>query len=64
MVEPLKRSSRPHKRVVREGSEWFDADGVKMEPSDVLTETQKQRDDDQRILGEIPPHFAFFNEHQ
>lgn len=59
-MEPLKKSTRPHRRVVRQGSEWFDADGVKLEPSDVLTDVQKRKDDDARILGELPPHFAVF----
>ena len=31
----------------------FDADGVKLEPSDVLTERQRNADDDKRILGEL-----------
>lgn len=64
MVEPLKRSTRPHKRVVREGSEWFDADGVKHEPSDVRTAVQKSADDDERILSELPPHWSVFNARQ
>lgn len=60
-MEPLKKSTRPHRRVVRHGSEWFDADGVKLEPSDIQTDAQKNSDDDQRILSELPPHFALFN---
>lgn len=57
-----RRTPRRHKRVVRQGTERFDADGVKLEPSDVLTEQQRQADDDKRILGELPPHWAVFNE--
>lgn len=57
-----RRTPRQHKRVVRQGTERFDADGVKLEPSDVLTEQQRQADDDKRILGELPPHWAVFNE--
>ncbi|MFC0266376.1 BAG family molecular chaperone regulator 5 [Alloscardovia macacae] len=60
----LGKASRPPKRVQREGTEWFDADGVKLEPSDVLTQGQKSAEDDQRILSELPPHFAVFNERQ
>ncbi len=60
-MKPLGKMTRPPQRVLREGTEWFDADGVKLEPSDVLTDDQKQNDDDQRILGELPPHFAVFN---
>ncbi|WP_374220040.1 BAG family molecular chaperone regulator 5 [Alloscardovia macacae] len=60
----LGKASRPPKRVQREGTEWFDADGVKLEPSDVLTQRQKSAEDDQRILSELPPHFAVFNERQ
>lgn len=44
------------------GTERFDADGVKLEPSDVQTREQRDADDDQRILGELPPHWAVFNE--
>ena len=50
-----RRTARKHKRVVRQGTELFDADGVKLEPSDVLTERQRNADDDKRILGELPP---------
>lgn len=56
-----RRSPRKHVRVVRQGSERFDADGVKEEPSDLLTQQQRLREDDQRILGELPPHWAVFN---
>lgn len=57
-----RRSPREHTRVVRKGSERFDADGVKLEPSDMQTVEQKQSDDDNRILGELPPHWAVFSE--
>lgn len=53
---------RPHRRVVRKGTEWFDADGVKDEPSDERTQEQRDADDDRRILGELPPHWAIFND--
>ena len=46
------------------GSELFDADGVKLEPSDVLTERQRNADDDKRILGELPPHWGVFSERE
>ena len=36
-----RRTPRKHKRVVRQGTELFDADGVKLEPSDVLTDRQR-----------------------
>ena len=49
-----RRCSRGHPRVVRKGSELFDADGVKQE--------QRAKDDDNRILGELPPHWAVFSE--
>ena len=45
-----RRTARKHKRVVRQGTELFDADGVKLEPSDVLTKRQREADDDKRIL--------------
>ena len=46
-----RRTARKHKRVVRQGTELFDADGVKLEPSDVLTKRQREADDDKRILN-------------
>lgn len=57
-----RRTPRRHRRVVMTGTERFDADGVKLEPSDMRTEQQRDADDDQRILGELPPHWAVFNE--
>ena len=50
------------KRVVFHGTERFDADGVKLEPGDMRTEQQREADDDKRILGELPPHWAIFND--
>ena len=57
-----RRTPRKHKRVVRQGTELFDADGVKLEPSDVLTDRQRAADDDKRILTELPPHWGVFSE--
>lgn len=57
-----RRTPRRHRRVVRQGTELFDADGVKLEPGDMRTERQREADDDRRILGELPPHWAIFNE--
>lgn len=59
---PNRRCSRTHNRVVRKGSELFDADGVKLETSDFQTLDQRSKDDDNRILGELPPHWAVFSE--
>ncbi|PST46608.1 hypothetical protein CPA40_05080 [Bifidobacterium callitrichos] len=59
-----RRTPRKHRRVVREGTERFDADGVKLEASDMMTEDQRDADDDKRILGELPPHWAVFNTNQ
>lgn len=59
---PARRTPRKHKRVVRQGTELFDADGVKLEPSDMMTERQRAADDDKRILTELPPHWAQFSE--
>ncbi len=53
-----RRTPRKHKRVVMKGTEQFDADGVKLEPGDMQTDQQRQSDDDKRILGELPPHWA------
>ena len=55
-------ASRRTPRVVRQGTELFDADGVKLEPSDVLTDRQRAADDDKRILTELPPHWGVFSE--
>ncbi len=57
-----RRTARKHKRVVRQGTELFDADGVKLEPSDVLTARQREAEDDKRILNELPPHWGVFSE--
>lgn len=57
-----RRTARKHKRVVRQGTEKFDADGVKLEAGDMQTQDQREADDDKRILGELPPHWAVFNE--
>ncbi|OZG63057.1 DNA and RNA helicase-like protein [Bifidobacterium lemurum] len=57
-----RRTPRKHKRVVRQGTELFDADGVKLEPGDMVTDRQRAADDDRRILGELPPHWAVFND--
>lgn len=59
-----RRIPRKHKRVVMKGTEQFDADGVKLEPGDMQTDQQRQSDDDKRILGELPPHWAVFNERE
>jgi hypothetical protein len=64
VVSATRRTARKHKRVVRQGTELFDADGVKLEPSDVLTERQRNADDDKRILGELPPHWGVFSERE
>ncbi|RBP97594.1 hypothetical protein CRD60_06285 [Bifidobacterium aemilianum] len=60
--DPARRTPRGHKRVVRQGSELFDPDGVKLEPGDMQTDQQRSRDDDQRILGELPPHWGIFKD--
>lgn len=62
--DPSGRSSRLHKRVVKTGTEHFDADGVKLEPGDRRSEKERARDDDERILAELPPHWAVFTERE
>lgn len=57
-----RRTRRERKHVVFHGTERFDADGVKLEPGDMRTEQQREADDDKRILGELPPHWAIFND--
>lgn len=59
-----RRTARGHKRVVRQGSEQFDAEGVKLEMGDMQTELQRNADDDQRILSELPPHWGVFSERE
>lgn len=59
-----RRTPRVHKRVVHQGTERFDADGVKLDPSDAMTSQQRQADDDKRILSELPPHWGVFEERQ
>ena len=36
-----RRTPRRHRRVVRQGTELFDADGVKLEPSDMMTAARR-----------------------
>ena len=57
-IQESAESDQPAVRVVS------DADGVKLEPSDVLTERQRNADDDKRILGELPPHWGVFSERE
>lgn len=59
---PNRRSSRTHRRVVREGNERFDVDGEELDPSDRRPKGRKQDDDDKRILSELPPHWGIFSE--
>lgn len=51
---------KKYKRVVRKGTELFDADGVKKDSADGVTEAMKEADEDRRILNELPPHWAVF----
>ncbi len=59
-----RRTPRRHRRVVMQGTERFDADGVKLEPGDMRTREERAADDDLRILGELPPHWGVFEEHR
>lgn len=61
---PLRRVPRGHRRVVREGTERFDADGVKLDPEDAVSRKARLADDDKRILGELPPHWGIFSERE
>ncbi|WEV72178.1 hypothetical protein [Bifidobacterium sp. ESL0790] len=66
--DPTRRSARRHKRVTREGSERFDVDDADLGLSEFASEGQgaskdaKDRDDDARILRELPPHWGIFSE--
>ncbi|MCI1935396.1 MAG: hypothetical protein LKJ44_07745 [Bifidobacteriaceae bacterium] len=54
-------AKRQHRRVVRKGTEKFDAEGVKLDPEDEVPEQDKLQDDDKRILTELPPHWGVFD---
>lgn len=54
-------AKRAHRRVVRKGTEKFDAGGVKIDPEDERPEQVKSKDDDERILRELPPHWGKFD---
>jgi hypothetical protein len=58
---PQRRRGRHH-RVVRQGTEWFEADGTVIDPQDQQTEAARERDDDARILTELPPHWGVYSE--
>lgn len=66
--DPTRRSARRHKRVTREGSERFDVDDADLGLSNLETQAHgesrvaKARDDDARILRELPPHWGIFSE--
>ncbi|RBP99366.1 hypothetical protein [Bifidobacterium xylocopae] len=55
---------RIHRRVVRQGTEHFEGDGLGeaglASDEDQRSQTDKQSDDDRRILGELPPHWGLF----
>lgn len=61
---------KAHKRVVRRGTERAGDDGslaaheatdYSQDPEALREHYSKSNDDDQRILGELPPHWAVFN---
>ncbi|OZG58766.1 hypothetical protein BTIS_0487 [Bifidobacterium tissieri] len=57
---------RKHRRVVFKGTERFDADGLfdaesSADPDELRERANKSSDDDQRILTELPPHWAKFD---
>lgn len=51
-----------HRRVVRRGTEWFEADGAVIDPQDRQTKVAREKDDDARILTELPPHWGVYSE--
>lgn len=51
---------RRHRRVVRKGTERFDADSAFMDSPDGQTEGDRRSEDDRRILDELPPHWGLF----
>ncbi|BAR06315.1 protein [Scardovia inopinata] len=59
--KPPAGKRRAHKRVVRRGTEWFDADGIKLDPSDQLAARRSEADEEERILNELPPHWGIFD---
>ena len=51
---------RRHRRVVRKGTERFDADSAFMDSLDRQNEGDRRSEDDRRILDELPPHWGLF----
>ncbi|MEK0216521.1 hypothetical protein WM015_06145 [Bifidobacterium mongoliense] len=60
--DPRRRHPRGHRRVDRGGSEHFEADGADAQECDQRPQANRDRDDDQRILSELPPHWGVFSE--
>ena len=63
------KARRKHKRVVRLGTERFNAEDMlsdfvnvdHSDPGDPVNSVDKLADDDQRILNELPPHWGKFD---
>ena len=51
---------RRHRRVVRKGTERFDADSAFMDSLDRQSAGDRRSEDDRRILDELPPHWGLF----
>ena len=51
---------RRHRRVVRKGTERFDADRAFMDSLDRQSAGDRRSEDDRRILDELPPHWGLF----
>lgn len=72
--DPTRRVPRGHRRSTRRGSEFFEDDssltgpdaGVDDEDADARRDDRFVGDenDDDRILSELPPHWAVFTERE
>lgn len=60
--DALRRHPRGYRRVQRQGAERFEDDGGDDAAESSIPKPQRDHDDDMRILTQLPPHWAVFNE--
>lgn len=64
MQSSSNRSSKKHRRVIRQGNERFEGDGLddqELGKHSIEPPEGKLTDDDNRILSELPPHWGLFS---
>ena len=59
-----RRTPRKHKRVVMKALSSLTLTVSNSSPETCRPTNKRQSDDDKRILGELPPHWAVFNERE